>query len=218
MFHVSLHWPQPCAECSRQTGRPQPATSAIAIAMWAGTGQRRYVNRQFCTGRDATPRHALGACGGDSGQPARRRGLAEGAEGADGDGWRWVLMPSAERGVVACGGQGGSMAAWQHGRIAGSKGARRRRGSVSSGAAAARHQSEIGRGILEGGGASQHCAGLGHGRHGGIEAWGHGGLEGRWKPVGAVQSRHTFTFTARTSKALVQLKAVAGEHGRVLVC
>jgi hypothetical protein len=55
-------------------------------------------------------------------------------------------------------------------------------------------------------GASQHCAGLGHGR----EAWGHG-LEGRWKPAGAVQSRRT--FTARTSKALVQLQGIEGEHG-----
>jgi hypothetical protein len=143
-------------------------------------GRARHMNRQFCTGRDATPRHALGACGGDSGQPARRRRLADGAEGADGadgGGWRWVLMPSAERGVVACGGQGGRMAAWQDSRIEGGTAPEGERIKRRGGSKASKRDWTW---YL---GASQHCAGLGHGRHGGMEAWGHGGLEGRWKPV-----------------------------------
>jgi hypothetical protein len=162
-------------------------------------GRARHVNRQVCIGRDATPRHALGACGGDSGQPARRRGLAEGAEGAHGaEGADADAKRRKGRGSVWW--AGWQHGRWQHGRIAGSKGARRRRGSVSSGTAAARHQSEIGRGVL---GRVSTVPGWGMGgRHGGMGLRAVGNLPERCSQGAHSQRAHPrHSFNSKASRA-----------------
>jgi hypothetical protein len=109
-------------------------------------------------------------------------------------------MPSAERGVVACGGQGGSMA--------GSKGARRPEGERIKRRGGSKASKRDWHGILRAAGRVSTVPGWGMGGMGGM-----GGLRavGNWKPVGAAAVRaHIHGAHSRHS-----FKAVEGEHGRL---
>jgi hypothetical protein len=187
-------------------GMTATGTIAIAIAMWAEAGQWRHVNRQFCMGRDATPRHATPRARVEATADSLRGDDGRWSRGSRGSRWRrmgWTGVGAKRR----KGRRSVWWAGWQDGRI---EGARRPEGERIKRRGGSKASKRDWTWYVSWRAAGRVSTVPGWSM-GGMEAWRHGRVEGRWKRVGAVQSRRLHGAHPRHS-----FKAVEGEHGRLL--